>query len=541
MAGAGRDQARHHHHQGALAAAGRPNDRNEFSCADIERNVLHRLERGAPARRKDLVDALNPNEWIDGRRGFVRAQHGLFQEFLGHHRTGDLPPVLDDVPPQRLQPDRLMHRRGAHNDEVGAHTGRDPVILDARRLRRVARDHVDRLLQFVRQRELRHMGDHGDAFQRIGLAEGIVGIVHIVLRGDDVGAARQELLDARDAAPLGLAVKPRRADQVDMRVAGNGDARRRDHVDDLGRIYIVVGGERAAMACGDAAVKPLAHSLHREILQAARVLVVGVVDEHVDVAVVPFGDLEADIDVLARVGISIFVPRQATDDVAALLHRLLEQIRCAGVTHDALLREGNHFDVTIVAELFARQEQALRGPQSADGADVGKQPEERRAILHAGFEHPHRSLRNLGGIVVALELIGDLDRLRQRAGDVGAHDRAQERLVGMEVQVEHARQDEASGRVNLARALRAHLGLDGNDAILGDRDIGQSRLTAKLGVANDDIYHGTCLITARCWRAFRSAPGCGARVSDRSDKSIHSGRNRRRCFGRARRPQAAAA
>ena len=140
--------------------------------------------------------------------------------------------------------------------------------------------------------------------ERIGLAERIIGIVDVVLRRDDVGAARQQLLHARDAAALGLAVEPRRADEIDMRIDRNGDACGRHHVDDLGGIDVVVSGHRAAMAGGDAALEAFAHGLEREIFEAARIRVVGVVDQHVDVEIVLLREVEADVDVLARVRVA---------------------------------------------------------------------------------------------------------------------------------------------------------------------------------------------------------------------------------------------
>src|SRR5581483_6041963 len=119
---------------------------------------------------------------------------------------------------------------------------------------------------------------------------------------------------------------------------GNRDAGGGDHVDDLRRVDVVVGGHGAAVAGGDAAVEVLAHRLDREIFETARIRIVGVIDEHMNVAVVSLGDLEADVDVLARVGVRVFVPGQAADDVAALAHGFVEQLGRAGIARDALLR-----------------------------------------------------------------------------------------------------------------------------------------------------------------------------------------------------------
>ena len=72
--------------------------------------------------------------------------------------------------------------------------GRDAIRVNAGGLRAVRGDHLHGQFEFVRQRELRHMRDHRRAFERIGLAKWIVGIVNVVLRRDDVDAAREQSL-----------------------------------------------------------------------------------------------------------------------------------------------------------------------------------------------------------------------------------------------------------------------------------------------------------------------------------------------------------
>src|SRR5205085_5219188 len=101
-------------------------------------------------------------------------------------------------------------------------------------------------------------------------------------------------------------------------------------------------------------------------------------------------------------------------------------------------------DVAVTAELFAREQQSTCRPQSTDGADVGKEPEERRAVLDSGLERPNRTRCDLGGIVLALEVVGNFDRFRQRPGHIRAHDLAQEAFIRMKVKLEQAGQDQAS-------------------------------------------------------------------------------------------------
>src|SRR3984893_13662721 len=63
-------------------------------------------------------------------------------EFLRHARSRDLGPVLDDMPARRLQAQRLAHRRGAENDQIGLVAGGDAVVGQARRPRRLHGHHV---------------------------------------------------------------------------------------------------------------------------------------------------------------------------------------------------------------------------------------------------------------------------------------------------------------------------------------------------------------------------------------------------------------
>src|SRR5262249_46564401 len=143
----------------------------------------------------------------------------------------------------------------------------------------------------------------------------------------------------------GLAIKPRRAYEIDVGVGGNGDIRGRDHINDLRGIDVVISRHCAAMTGRYAAVKSLAHRLQGEVFEAAGVGVVGVVDQHVDVEIVLLGEIEADVDVRSRVRVGVFVPGQPADHVAALFERLVEQFGGAQIAHDSFLREGDDLDI----------------------------------------------------------------------------------------------------------------------------------------------------------------------------------------------------
>jgi hypothetical protein len=57
-------------------------------------------------------------------------------------------------------------------------------------------------------------------------------------------------------------------------------------------------------------------------------------------------------------------------------------------------------------------------------------------------------------VVLALEVVGDLDRFRQRAGLVRPHHLAEQALVRVEVQIEQPGQHEAAGCIELLLRFR---------------------------------------------------------------------------------------
>ena len=216
------------------------------------------------------------------------------------------------------------------------------------------------------------MCQHNCAFERVWLAKRVVRIVYVILRRDNIDTACQQLLHASSAAALRLAIEPRRAYKVDVSVDRNSNSCRRDHIDDFGGIEIVVSGHRPAVACCDAAIEALAHGLKREIFEAARVGVVGIVHQHVNIEIVLFGHRKADVDMLAGFLVGVFIPGQTTDHIAAFLDCLFHQFAGARVAHKSFLRERNDLNAAIFFHLVARQQQAARGAQAADRSDIAE-------------------------------------------------------------------------------------------------------------------------------------------------------------------------
>ena len=83
---------------------------------------------------------------------------------LGYLRICDLAPILDDMRPQRLQAERLMHRWSPNDYQVSSAAGCDPVVADARSSRAIDCNHIHDLLKFFWQGQLCDMCDHRGTF-----------------------------------------------------------------------------------------------------------------------------------------------------------------------------------------------------------------------------------------------------------------------------------------------------------------------------------------------------------------------------------------
>ncbi len=262
------------------------------------------------------------------------------------------------------------------------------------------------------------------------------------------------------------------------------------------------------------AVKSLAHRLQGEIFETARVRVVGIVDQHVDVEIVLLGEIEADIDVLPGFRVAVLVPGQAANHVAALFERLVEEFRGARIAHDAFLREGDDLDVAKTGVFLAHEQQSLGGAQSADRSDVGEQSEEGRSIPDPGLDHAPGAPRHLLRVVFALEVVGDLDRFRQRARDVRPHHFAEQGLVGMQMQVDEAGDDQVARRVDRLGRRRREIGSDGRDASLLDADVDQLVAATQPSIADEKV-HGFSGLPRRPGRQRRAAIGLRAQIRSR--------------------------
>jgi hypothetical protein len=94
----------------------------------------------------------------------------------------------------------------------------------------------------------------------------------------------------------------------------------------------------------------------------------------VNVEVVSFCELEANVYMLSSPLVRVLVPREAANDIATLSDSLIQQICCSRVPEDPFLGEGDNLDVTKILVFFARQEETLCRLEPTDGADIGEEP-----------------------------------------------------------------------------------------------------------------------------------------------------------------------
>ena len=203
-----------------------------------------------------------------------------------------------------------------------------------------------------------------------------------------------------------------------------------------------------------------------------------------DVAIVPLRNREADVDVPAGILVGVLVPGQPADDLAAFLDRFLHQFGAPGSRTIPSCGKGDDLDLAVRLHLVAGEQQAACRAQPADRAHIGEQAEERGAIHDADFDGPDGARRDLVGIVFALEVVGDLDGLRQRAGLVGPHDFAKQAFVGVEMQIEQTRKDQTAGRVNFLLGLIRQIGTNRRNAFALDGDIDELGMPANPGIAD---------------------------------------------------------
>ena len=318
--------------------------------------------------------------------------------------------------------------------------------------------------------------------------ERVVGVVHVVLRGEHVGADLPEVLGpGHAAAHVGGVVAPLRH-QADLRVRRDRDAGVAHQVHHLVGMDFVIGGERAAMTRRDPALVALSDGPRGEIFERPAVRIIGVIHQHVDVLVVFLRQLEAEVDMGARVLVEMLVPGQSADHVGAHPHPLLHQLVGAGVADDRFLGKVDGFDFNDAGIFLAERDDPLQRPQPADGIDIGENAEHGRAVEDALLDRPAGALDDVFDGIGPLMLPGDLQAFLETVGEVRTHHVAEIALVEVHVPVDVGRRGQIAAGVDLALRASLDLAVDGGDPAVLDPDLPGAVAVEQARVADDQVH-----------------------------------------------------
>ena len=175
------------------------------------------------------------------------------------------------------------------------------------------------------------------------------------------------------------------------------------------------------------------------------------------------------------------------------------------------MREGDHLNPAVVFHLLAGEQQTARGAQSPNSSNVAEQPKEYGAVLDALLEGARGACGHFYGVVVALEIVGDLDRLGERAGNVRPHDVPQEAFVRMVMQVEQTRQNQIAAGIDFVGGAAWKIDRNGGNLFPLDCDIDGFLLVPHAGVTDDQTHDPVLmlvLLRGRLRLPFPQPPSC---------------------------------
>ena len=192
-------------------------------------------------------------------------------------------------------------------------------------------------------------------------------------------------------------------------------------------------------------------------LECPKTRVAGIVEQHRHRRVVLDREIEDDPDVFGHVGLGVFDPRDAADNVGSDRHGGSEQPLSSGFSNDSVLGEGNNLQVDQTCEFVAQLDENLDAPRAGLGVNVGQSPDVRVAVVSG---HRHRTspgLEHRRRFLIVLDSCRGLDRRHRLAHlaalVVGERGIAQllecEDLVEMQVGVDEGLGDQIAGGIHL--------------------------------------------------------------------------------------------
>ena len=301
------------------------------------------------------------------------------------------------------------------------------------------------------------MGGHVGHLEHIRAAVGIEGILDAVLAKAYVYACCQQFLHPGDAPANGLLIQAALKHQVGDRVGDDVHLGPGDLFDDIVCVMVVIGGQGAGMAGGDPAFPTPLDGLVRHHFQGAVEGVVGLIHMHVDIRIVLFRNVKAQLHMGQAIRRGFFIGRHTAHDGAAVFHGLVHQLIAAGVLDNALLGEGDDLDVHHILKLFLQLGNAAQGLESADGVHIHMGAHEQGAVFQGLVHHVAGALQHvLVGIGLFL-VPNDLNGFLQGAGFIFAHHVEDVHLIQMDVGIDEGRGHQCAPRVDDAIGLLAHV------------------------------------------------------------------------------------
>ena len=112
---------------------------------------------------------------------------------------------------------------------------------------------------------------------------------------------------------------------------------------------------------------------------------------HINIGIVFFGDVKAQLDMCAAVVRAVFVSGHTAYYIAAHLHGLPHQLIGAGILHNAFLRESNGLHIHYALILVFQGQYALGGLQAGDGIHINVGTNIQYTILDLTLHHIRRA------------------------------------------------------------------------------------------------------------------------------------------------------
>ena len=356
------------------------------------------------------------------------------------------------------------------------------VILDAENLCCARCDHVVQQLHVVKREHVQQMACKERDLLHVALAEGIVGVLNVVLPKGNGDARRQQILDSGGQG-------------AGVRVGDDADAGLLEQGGQLAEVVLRIQFHGAAVLRGYAALPAHGDGLLAEHLQCALFRVADVVQQHGDGLVVFLCISAHGIHMILLVFPRELDPRNTAHNVRAQIQRLSDQFLGARLASDAVLREGNDLQRDAVFVLLAHLEQRLDAFKPRLGVHVGESANMGVAVLNGQVAGLADVGDNPGLVIGGLEIRCLLD-----AGHGAAHALAGvglERvlashlqgvdLVEMEMSVHKGFGDKTALCVDDLLCVRRKILLDGGDFAVLNGDAHQFGAFASLCVFDQNV------------------------------------------------------